>query len=74
MRLALPLVKLAITTGEPAGVGPEISLAAACEFLGEQSDVEITLLSDAGLLESAQLKKIHLLPDFYGIWPKRLPV
>jgi 4-hydroxythreonine-4-phosphate dehydrogenase len=60
MQPALPLVKLAITTGEPAGVGPEISLAAACEFLGEQSDVEITLLGDASLLESGQLKKIHL--------------
>ena len=56
MQQAAPLVKLAITTGEPAGVGPEISIAAARDFLGEQSNVEITLLGDAHLLGAIQAK------------------
>ena len=43
-------VKLGITTGEPAGVGPEVSLAAAMHFVGEQNDVELTLLGNSGLL------------------------
>jgi 4-hydroxythreonine-4-phosphate dehydrogenase len=43
-------VKLGITTGEPAGVGPEVSLAAAMHFVGEQNDVELTLLGDSDLL------------------------
>jgi 4-hydroxythreonine-4-phosphate dehydrogenase len=50
MQPAAPFVKLVITTGEPAGVGPEISLAAARDFLGEQSNVQITLLGDTHLL------------------------
>ena len=50
MQQPAPLVKLAITTGEPAGVGPEVALAAALHFVGEQSDVEITLLGDGSLL------------------------
>ena len=49
MQQPAPLVKLGITTGEPAGVGPEVSLAAALHFVGEQSDVEITLLGDISL-------------------------
>ena len=61
MQPALPLVKLAITTGEPAGVGPEISLAAARDFLGEQANVEITLLGDVHLLESSHAKDASAL-------------
>jgi 4-hydroxythreonine-4-phosphate dehydrogenase len=57
MQLAPHLVKLAITTGEPAGVGPEISLAAACDFLEEQSNVQINLIGDADLLASVQNNK-----------------
>ena len=49
MQQPAPLVKLGITTGEPAGVGPEVSLAAALHFVGEQSNVEITLLGDSSL-------------------------
>jgi 4-hydroxythreonine-4-phosphate dehydrogenase len=60
MQPAPLLVKLAITTGEPAGVGPEISFAAARDFLGEQSNVQITLLGDARLLEFAQAKNVNL--------------
>jgi 4-hydroxythreonine-4-phosphate dehydrogenase len=46
------LVKLVITTGDPAGVGPEVSLAAAREFLSEQSNVQITLLGDESLFKN----------------------
>ena len=57
MQPAHHLVKLAITTGEPAGVGPEISLAAACDFLAEQPNVEIVLLGDADLLAKVENNK-----------------
>jgi 4-hydroxythreonine-4-phosphate dehydrogenase len=43
-------VNLVITSGEPAGIGPELSLAAAISFLKEQSNACITLLGDASLL------------------------
>jgi 4-hydroxythreonine-4-phosphate dehydrogenase len=46
-----PLVKLVITTGEPAGVGPEVSVAAAKQFLLEQPNASITLLGDEALLK-----------------------
>ena len=46
------LVKLVVTTGEPAGVGPEVSFAAALDFLNEQANVHITLLGDINLLAS----------------------
>lgn len=39
--------RLAITTGEPAGIGPEIALAA----LEPPLDADITLIGDAALLE-----------------------
>ena len=50
MKQVVPLVNLVISTGEPAGVGPEVSLAAALDFLREQNDVAITLLGDDRLL------------------------
>lgn len=50
MKQAAPHVNLVVSTGEPAGIGPEVSLAAALDFLGEQNDVVITLLSDSHLL------------------------
>jgi 4-hydroxythreonine-4-phosphate dehydrogenase len=50
MQLPVPLVNLAITTGEPAGVGPEISVAAARQFLAEQPRAVITLLGDSAML------------------------
>lgn len=50
MKQVAPLVNLAISTGEPAGIGPEVSLAAAVEFLREQNGVAITLLGDDQLL------------------------
>jgi 4-hydroxythreonine-4-phosphate dehydrogenase len=44
-------VNLVITTGEPAGVGPEVSVKAALAFLAEQDNAKITLLGDANLLQ-----------------------
>jgi 4-hydroxythreonine-4-phosphate dehydrogenase len=46
------LVKLVVTTGEPAGVGPEVSFAAALNFLHEQANAHITLLGNINLLNS----------------------
>ena len=42
-------VDLVITTGEPAGIGPEVSLQAAHAFLQEQTDAHITLIGDPSL-------------------------
>ena len=50
MKQVAPLVNLAVSTGEPAGIGPEVSLAAAFDFLREQHGVAITLLGDDQLL------------------------
>mgnify|MGYP000600215506 CR=1 FL=1 len=47
-------VNLVITTGEPAGVGPEVSVKAALAFLAEQDNAIITLLGDANLLQFPQ--------------------
>ena len=52
------LVKLVITTGDPAGVGPEVSLAAARDFLSEQPNVQITLLGDASLFKDSSEKNL----------------
>ncbi|MDZ7653707.1 MAG: 4-hydroxythreonine-4-phosphate dehydrogenase PdxA [Burkholderiaceae bacterium] len=40
-------MRIALTTGEPAGIGPEIALRAAAA-----SDVPVTLLGDAALLQA----------------------
>jgi len=51
-------VKLVITTGDPAGIGPEVSLAAAKNFLSEQPHVQITLLGDASLFKDFSGKSL----------------
>ena len=43
-------VNLVVSTGEPAGVGPEVSLAASLEFLRAHAGVRITLLGNEQLL------------------------
>ena len=43
-------VNLVVSTGEPAGVGPEVSLAASLEFLRAHADAQITLLGNDRLL------------------------
>ena len=50
-------VNLVISSGEPAGVGPEISIAAAITFLQEQSTSAITLLGDPSLLLVVDIPK-----------------
>ena len=50
MQQAAHLVNLVLTTGEPAGIGPEVSLAASLEFLREHADVQMTLLGNDQLL------------------------
>lgn len=44
-------VNLVVTSGEPAGIGPELSLAATLSFLKEQANVCVTLLGDGSLLQ-----------------------
>jgi 4-hydroxythreonine-4-phosphate dehydrogenase len=51
MQQVQPPVNLVITTGDPSGIGPEVSLAAAQDFLVEQANVNITLIGDAELLK-----------------------
>ncbi len=49
------LVNLVISSGEPAGVGPEVSLAAALAFLQEQPASTITLLADPSLIPATKI-------------------
>jgi 4-hydroxythreonine-4-phosphate dehydrogenase len=64
----VPLVKLVITTGEPAGIGPEVSVAAAKQFLLEEPNASITLLGDQTLLKAerqgpdAQRLQVETIP------------
>lgn len=48
-------VNLAITSGEPAGIGPEIAIAAALAFLQEQPAATISLLGDLSLFSISAL-------------------
>jgi 4-hydroxythreonine-4-phosphate dehydrogenase len=53
MQQPIPLVNLVITTGEPSGIGPEVSVAAAQQFLSEQPGAMVTLVGDPCLLGKA---------------------
>ena len=50
-------VNLVISSGEPAGVGPEVSIAAALAFLEEQPSSSITLLGDYSLFSATDIPK-----------------
>lgn len=50
--------KLALTTGEPAGIGPEIAVAALAGALA----ADVTLIGDAGLIEERARQSGHRLP------------
>jgi len=50
-------VNLVISSGEPAGVGPEVSIAAALLFLQEQPASSITLLGDDSLFSATDISK-----------------
>lgn len=49
---------LAITTGEPSGIGPEISLKAAKTFLEENKDVCLHLIGEASLLDHFEHERL----------------
>lgn len=49
------LVNLVICSGEPAGVGPEISIAAAIAFLQEQPASTITILGEYSLFTATDI-------------------
>ena len=51
-----PPLELVVTTGEPTGIGPEVALQAAQQFLQENSAARITLLGDPTLFKSDQQK------------------
>ena len=54
-------VNLAVCTGEPAGVGPEVSVAAALDFLSENVQARLTLIGDPSLLNIPQGKPADML-------------
>jgi len=58
------LVQLAITSGEPAGIGPQISFQAAQQFIKDKEDVHIHLLGDQQLFT----------PYFLEALPSRLTI
>ena len=43
------LIRLVITSGEPAGIGPQISFQAAQQFIKDKEDVSIEILGDQQL-------------------------
>ena len=51
--------KLALTTGEPAGIGPEIAVAALTDTLA----ADVTLIGDAALIEDRAHRSGHRIPD-----------
>jgi 4-hydroxythreonine-4-phosphate dehydrogenase len=54
-------VDLVVTTGEPAGIGPEVSIQAAHAFLQEQADAHITLIGDPTLFsEGVRHPRLHI--------------
>lgn len=52
------MIHIALTTGEPAGIGPEISVRAASQFLDQYDDVVIHLIGDKALLNSSNERLI----------------
>ena len=48
-------VNLVISSGEPAGIGPEIAMAAALAFMQEEPSATITLLGDSSLFPATRL-------------------
>jgi 4-hydroxythreonine-4-phosphate dehydrogenase len=65
-------VNLVISSGEPAGVGPEVSIAAALAFLSEQPAAHITLMVDPSI---CKLPSTHVaVLDRLSIEPVKLAV
>ena len=58
-RKSINAPRIAITTGEPAGIGPEISLAALDAINEATNNASVTLIGDEGLLaERARAMRI----------------
>lgn len=56
------MLNIAITTGDPAGIGPEISLRAAKKFLSIHADVCISLIGDVDLLSGVSSPRLSIDP------------
>ena len=64
------IVKLVITSGEPAGIGPQISVQAAHDFLQTHKDVQIHLLGDEALFKphfNSMLNQSNLHIEHVGL-------
>lgn len=69
------MIHLALTTGEPAGIGPEISVKAAQQFLSDHPDVVIHLVGDQTLLgSSSERLRIEHCPLQEAVTPGQLNV
>jgi 4-hydroxythreonine-4-phosphate dehydrogenase len=55
------MIHIALTTGEPAGIGPEISFKAAQEFLKKNNDVVIHLLGDSSFFGQTQIPNLKIV-------------
>lgn len=64
-------IRLVITSGEPAGIGPEVSYRAAVEFLKQYHDVSITLMGDKSLFPEAVIPGLEIL-DHSLVVPNQL--
>ncbi len=54
-------IRLVITSGEPAGIGPEVSYRAAHEFLKSNHEVSITLMGDKSLFPKSENPNLEIL-------------
>ncbi|MBN3827097.1 4-hydroxythreonine-4-phosphate dehydrogenase, partial [Burkholderia sp. Ac-20384] len=50
--MTTPALQIAITTGEPAGVGPELTVQALRDAAQRWPDAHFTVLGDAALLDA----------------------
>lgn len=70
-------IRLVITSGEPAGIGPEVSYRAAVEFLKTHHDSMITLLGDKSLFPEVEVKNLEILNHRLSVpnhWGKPNPL
>jgi 4-hydroxythreonine-4-phosphate dehydrogenase len=54
-------IRLVITSGEPAGVGPEVSYRAASVFLKKNHDVSISIMGDKQLFPETEVPNLEIL-------------
>src|SRR5687767_10294665 len=68
-----PKINLALTTGEPAGVGPEISLKTAIKYINH-THINIILIGCHELLKQTAYKCNITEEDFEKLNIKHIPV